>query len=202
MVRVYRSQAIEDLKRREKLDEKTALAYFYCSFDNRQSHDPRNILGSFLAQLASKVPDLLTAYYSRLVSAREESSDDLVAVFSELLIEWAKSLSTVYIVIDGVNESTAVPNIASLLLSLAPSCNNFRFLFSSTEEFDREAGNDSCVFIHTEMDTRAIDSDIKLYVDDQLAQNPSLKRFTTSLKENIANSVLELAHGKYVTAFF
>lgn len=191
-----RSQAIEELKRITKADETAAAAYFYCSFDNRQSHDPRNILGSFLAQLATKVPDLLTAYQSRLQTAREDSLQDLVALFSEILIEWSKSLSTVYLVIDGVNESTAATSIASLLFSLTPKCDTFRFLFSSTEYFDREPRGDYCHFIYAEMKMSAIDSDIKLYVEDQLAENPSLTRFTPSLKDNIAKSVLELAHGK------
>jgi hypothetical protein len=119
-----------------------------------------------------------------------------VAIFSNVLVKYASSFSKVYIVVDAVNESAAIPNVASTLVKLASTCGNFRFLFSSTEEFEQVNIPRFCKVVLAEMDASAIDADIELYVGDQLAQNQSLKRYTTSLKTNIANSVLEFARGK------
>lgn len=119
-------------------------------------------------------------------------------MFSETLVNWAEKLSIVYIVVDGVNESAKASDIVTVLLSFARSSSHFRFLFSSTENSKSSSAWRYCRLIPTEMDASAVDPDIQVYVNDQLAKNPSLRRYTRSLKADIGEAILELADGKYV----
>ncbi|WPB06756.1 uncharacterized protein RHO25_011416 [Cercospora beticola] len=143
------------------------LGYFYCRFNDEATQNVRNILGSWIAQIAAYRPSVLDRF-SEAVSSKERLS---TAWWEDALVQVAEELGPVILVLDAVNESKDDDAVRSCLMRLATRCQEIRFVISSTP-FAEEVFSSKCLGVP--MDSNEVDDDIEQYVRRTVRRSPIL----------------------------
>ncbi|KAJ5220394.1 hypothetical protein N7468_009598 [Penicillium chermesinum] len=94
-----------------RLGENDAVsAFFYCQFSDPASHEPVNILGSFVAQIAEWFPaildDILPEYEATMHSKTRKSAVD-IDTLEEAIVKHVRGRRPVLFMIDAINENAA-----------------------------------------------------------------------------------------------
>ncbi|KAL8860992.1 MAG: hypothetical protein Q9178_002505 [Gyalolechia marmorata] len=192
------ASAIEHLRAYESVTGTTALAYFYCSFSVLESQDPLNILSSLLVQLSETITPLfqeLRAKYLPMAQEGRGRSIDL-EVLVDIFRRYTNSRGFVFVAVDAINESEIPDKVNQMLLTLAETCENIRMIVTSTSGVDHAWLNNRNVrVLRYSMSAKAIDEDIRIYVDDYIARHVTLSSLSQSLKNEIKEAILNRANG-------
>ena len=183
------------------MDRKSGIAYFYCSFSDLASQAPLNIFCSLLVQFSETIASLSQKLLSKYLPmaqkqlGRSMDLEELVDIFRR----HTGGLNRAFIVIDAINESERAEEIQKVLLNLAETCKNIRLIVTSTSRIN----GSWCESRHVKvaqcyMSTKTIDADIRVYVDDQIANNVSLSTLSPSLKKEVKEAILSRANGVLV----
>jgi hypothetical protein len=193
-----RTTALEWISSR-KAGSAVQIAYFYCSFADKESLEPLNILGSILAQLckpSAPIYEKVEALYDEMsknnsTTTRKLSTDELVALIVEQ-ISYEKS----YIFVDGINECEHAFDILKSLKTIARSSGLVRIFLSCINEKDIQASLQEFPDLFT-LTLRPIDiiSDIRLLVQANLDSHPRLCHHSPALKMEITHALTEGAQG-------
>ena len=170
------------------------MAVIYCNFNERDQQKPENLLAACCVQLIqpsrNPLPEVLTDVYRKHDSGTTRPVwEDIVRVFEDS----TKNLSTVYLVIDALDEcSDDTRQILLNYVKVLPA--NTRLLVTTRhiDEITRE-------FIDSpKVEIRADPYDLKKYVASRIAGNRRLEgyiRDASSLKAHIYDRVIAKADG-------
>ena len=182
-----------------KRSETVGTAYFYVRHDDTDSHKPRNVIGSLIAQLARQNPSALADVIQlhaqhndnkSLATAPEENE------LNEQLIELTRHFTNTYIVMDGLDEcGPAFDADRKRLIDFVAGLHDnhhrtIRVLVFSRDELDIRHRL-------TEMNYRVVSiaatsADLRLFTTAWL---PDLEIQSESLKIEIVDTLVNQANG-------
>lgn len=178
-------------------DGKVGIAYLYCNFRRRDEQRVGDLLASLLKQLAQRlnpVPDAVNSLYGRYVSTRTQPTLDEL---SQALEAVAALYPRVFIVVDALDECLITGSHRSDFLSrmFAVQERSGANLFMTS----RHIPEISEIFQgSTSLEIRALESDVRRYVDSSISNLPSFVRRSPELQEEIQTGIVEAADGMYV----
>ena len=177
------SSAIRAAQTMGRYNSQTAVAYFYCSFDEVASQDPVNMIGSFLSQVSTICPNILEGLDVNFARKERPAVKDLE---QQLTNQTARSSLKTLLFVDAVNECKQVDPMIKTLLRLAQSRSDIRVLFTSTEEdplmtdLTRLKPPQA-----TSLRMSALSADIDLFIDAKLKEKKNLQRLPLEKIEEI-----------------
>lgn len=168
------------------------LIYFYCDFKDSAKQNSVNIYGSLISQLiekATEIPDEVDALYSKC-NNRPAALKHLKNVFSGLI----RSLSKVFIIIDGLDECTDRANFLDGLLELRnrPTGNTNVLITSRNDPATRLALSN---VPNLTMEAKNVGADIELYVKSEIERRVKLRRLKPEMKAEITTRLVDGANG-------
>ena len=189
------SIVVDDLQKRFRSDEETAVAFLYCDYREREIQTLQNMVASLWRHLVQtrlmaqeECAKLENNYVKR--NQRPQVSDLLKFLFEEM----HKYHRKVYVVIDALDESSRLHGM-QLLSELRESQPLVRILVTSRFVIDA----DSALYDTTEqLRIRASTADLQEYIDRRIESEAKLSstvRKDPSLGRAIADTVAEKAQG-------
>ena len=182
-----------------KRSESVGTAYFYIRHDDTESHKPRNIIGSLVAQLArqntSALADVVQFHAqhndrSSLATAPDEND------LKEQLMELTRHFTNTYIVIDGLDECGPVFDAdRKRLIDFVAGLHNNHNKTIRTLVFCRDELDISQRLTETGyrvVSIAATSADLRLFTTAWL---PSLEIQSESLKVEIIDTLVNQANG-------
>lgn len=169
----------------QETNPKTGLAYFFCRYEDPNTHTVTNILCSLAAQLAfqkSDTFDLLAREYDKLNPprglARKPDDDDLLSLLEGMCGLFEK----VFVVVDGIDEcGKSARAVAEALCELGMRAKTASIAVFSRKEEDLAAtildglGSDHVGGEFEHLDIVAQTHDIELYVSAEMKQRRELR---------------------------
>ena len=151
-------------KQKSDADCGVAVAFFYCDYKDKSTHEPSNILGSIARQIISQseeaFADLLEFYqdhYSKDHNLQNATPEQL----GELIRKTSTYFKTTMIVVDGLDEiAESRADVTKLLANLNCFDTSIKTLFASRPEVDIEYK----LKTYIDLSIKAKGSDLKLYV--------------------------------------
>lgn len=163
--------------------------YYYCYFGRNQD-ESLPLLRWILSQLARRakyVPRVLKDLFD---SGHQPDSEAVFKALSEL----SQQFTTIYVLVDGLDESANRGNILRVMRKLRES-DNLRLLAMSREENDiKEAMKRICAKT-VSLSNKFVDEDIATYIKSELADNARLSLYPQGLKQEIETSLVRGARG-------
>ncbi|KAF5597611.1 ankyrin repeat-containing protein [Fusarium subglutinans] len=189
--------AVEKLKLVQQEDPNIGQAYFYCSFDDRESQQPLNILGSILYQLSEHHPEALTS-----IDKLRKSGDILgESVLMRLISEHMSSFERFYISVDAINESLRCMEVFEMLLHLIAVNPNVRLFITAISScshwLDDLQLEEPPNMIEVDMGTGDADKDIGFYIMTRISEERLLKRLSNETKLQLREKVFGSANGMF-----
>ncbi|RJE23124.1 ankyrin repeat protein [Aspergillus sclerotialis] len=163
------STAIEATKASNYMNS-TAVLFFYCSFQLGTSQELTNVFGAFVAQLSDSFPEILDEIQDDFEKRRPPPPENLI----QILVEYAQRRKKLFIFVDAVNESSESEDILRALLALMKSSDKIQVMVTSTVPPIKEQG---VGILRAQMRSSSNQHDIQAFVDSQLKQRPTLRRF-------------------------
>ncbi|KAL8910597.1 MAG: hypothetical protein Q9171_004136 [Xanthocarpia ochracea] len=169
---IFRSVVVEDLEHALS-EEHRAFAFLYCNYKERAQQTFQNLISSLTRQLiyhSRTIPRKLRRLYQcssdkQIRPSRQELLDLLTTVGSKF--------SSLYIVIDALDECDDTEEIRSSLVStLCEALPRASFLVTSRHVPDIEMQFENC----PRLQIKATEEDIRRYVSDQILRKPNLKK--------------------------
>ncbi|KAK4207361.1 hypothetical protein QBC37DRAFT_355404, partial [Rhypophila decipiens] len=189
------SHIVEDIRTHCKTMKKdgdlpSVCTYYYCYFGRNQDESlplMRWII-SQLARLVKYIPHELKDLYDY---GHQPDSGTVLEVMREL----SQRFKTVYIVVDGLDESQNRSNILRVMKSLRDGFPNLKILAMSREENDISEDMGSLCAQMVSLSNRHVDEDIAMYIRSELADNVRLSLYPTWLKQEIERGLVKGACG-------
>jgi hypothetical protein len=175
-------------------NQKTGIAFLYCSYGRREEQKAVNLLSAFLKQLVQEqplIPEHLKALYDNHVKHRTRPSIDEVSKSLHSIIE---SYSQVFVVVDALDECRDDDGTRKKLLSEIRSLqsqSNVKMMATSRfiPEIEREFEADS------RLEVRAIDEDVEQYLDGQMSRLRGFVIRSPTLPQLIKTNITKAADG-------
>jgi hypothetical protein len=182
------------------------MAYFYCDFRDPQKQDASGLLSSFIIQLAAKSDaccNILSDLYSNCDAGSRQPGDHVLLDCLEKMLNVERS-STIYIIIDGLDEcpdvSSIVPpreRVLELLEKLVEfHLPNVRICVTSRPEADIQASlaplASHTVSLHEEYGQKRDICDYVRYVVDS---DRRMRRWKGEDKEMVVDSLSRRGDG-------
>lgn len=189
--------AIDDLLLKQP--RRHSIAYFYCSFSNDESLRPQNVLGSLLAQVIEASDPVYmqceSLFDNPSIAGMGNPGRIDVNTLIRMLVEQSKYREELYILIDGVNESTEPSEILQALKTISASP-HARILISSIDEKGiRSSIREICNLNIETLRPEDVHEDISLLVHSSLKSHPRLKQLSPQLKEDVVLALTSGAEG-------
>jgi hypothetical protein len=181
-------------------DEKVGIAYLYCNFRRGDEQRARDLLASLVKQLAQgldPMPEVVNSLYGRHVSTRTQPTLDEL---SQALEAVAALYPRVFIVVDALDECLITGSHRSDFLSriFAVQERSGANLFMTSRHIleIKEIFQGS-----TSLEVRALESDVRRYVDSNISNLPSFVRRSPDLQEEIKTGIVGAVDGMYVLSY-
>jgi hypothetical protein len=192
------SIVINELLARFRSDARIGIAYIYCNFRRNQDQKAIDLLASLLRQFSqglAPLPQILRRFYeSHQLRRTRPSLDEISQALQSVVSEYSKA----FIIIDAVDEcqysggdrKRLLAGLFSLqvktgLCLLATS----RSIPNIEKEFEGRS---------TRIEIRASDSDLKRYIDENMARLPAFVLRSTDLQKEVERSIIGAVNGMYV----
>ena len=182
------------MERTYRDDDDVGIAYIYCNYKEEQLSE--NLIGSLLRQLLQRrsyIPeDIRTLYESHKTKKTRLS----IREYSRLLQSETHSISKVFIIIDALDECHKNNEIRQTLLSeLHKLRSSLQILITSRPEIIniKDTFDD-----FSQLEVKAIDADIKNYIEERIAKTDRLKRLIegdTALQDMISRRIRDNVKG-------
>jgi hypothetical protein len=200
---ILTSIVIEKLITQFGNDKSIGIAYLYCNFRRRDEQKINDLLASLLKQLAqglNPLPDAVKSLYGKHINTRTRPTLDEL---SQALEAVAALYTRAFIIVDALDECLITGSYRSDFLSRVfdvkekSGSNLFmtsRHIPEITEIFNG----------HTLLEIRALESDVRRYVDGHISNLPSFVRRSPDLQEEVKTGIVGAVDGMYViyTLFF
>ena len=165
-----------------------AVAFIYCNYKERAQQTLTNLLSSLARQLidrSNSIPETLRSSYSRhCKNGTRLSHIELL----ELLADIELGFSSLFIVIDALDECNSIDGTRSSLVSSLRKYlhNRTRLLFTSRPSGDIESLLDDC----PQLEIRASERDIRCHVSSRLMSEPRLVKHVAA-DAGLLNEILD-----------
>ncbi|KAL8685175.1 MAG: hypothetical protein Q9224_005930, partial [Gallowayella concinna] len=177
--------------------EEPTVAYFYCDSSFTTKRTPFDICKTLILQLQSQcqepLPALQTAYRNAALHSRSHISDadDVFSLFRRVTAQ----LKSSYIVVDGLDECTDIPNVIRWLLDATSSICSLRLIMISRDTLEiRKALTESPSL---DLTADSMKPDINIYLSRAVL---SLPCDTQQMKEHVLDVVSRKADGMFLFA--
>ena len=162
------SRAIEHTSQKLADQPSTHVAYFYCTYNELGSQDPRNVLGSWMSQIRPALSNI------DLAARRPE---DLTLADMESSLIAAASGCTQLLFLDALNESLDRANeLAASIMRLIESSSSIRCLVSTTPHLAPLKEIFGISYSRIDVSAQAVLPDIEQYIRKRVASNPVLSQ--------------------------
>jgi hypothetical protein len=192
------SSVVERLREFQRSTPGTALIIFYCDFNCPEKKTLRFIVGSMLRQLASQISLDLGSPARGVLQNLYGDNQNKGQPINQLMeaIKWfSKWFTTLYIIVDGVDESSRRSELCGIL-SLCLEMKNAIVLATSRPESEIEGSLKKIRnFQKLEVEDRFVSADIKVYIDWRLCRETKLKNIKPQLKQDIGEKLLSESRG-------
>lgn len=176
-----------------------ALAYFFCSYRDTETHSIINILSSLASHVAKqdeKAFQMLQGYYEDLRSHSHMPGSPSTKRLAKILVQMSALFDQLYIVVDGLDECGDEADIVVQTLSrLSQDSEHITMaLLSRNELYIHEHLEQK--FVHMEVEAHT--EDVQLYVAAELEQritSRTLRLRDVSLKDEIISQLVRGAQG-------
>ncbi|KFX94529.1 hypothetical protein V490_04313 [Pseudogymnoascus sp. VKM F-3557] len=180
-------------------DEDVGIAYLYCNFRRRDEQKIKDLLASLVKQLAqglNPLPDAVNSLYGKYTDTRTQPTLDEL---SQALEAIATLYTRVFIIVDALDECLITGSHRSDFLSRIfnvkekSGANLFmtsRHIPEITEIFHRS----------TFLEIRALESDVRRYLDSNISNLPSFVRRSPDLQEEIKTGIVGAVDGMFLLA--
>ncbi|KAL2025812.1 hypothetical protein VTO58DRAFT_102995 [Aureobasidium pullulans] len=182
--------------------ERCAVAYFYCSYNDLSSQEPHRILRPLIVQLCQSQPTarrFLLSAYDKVKSQNSLPNAPDIKMLVDLFGQMTNALnSTFFILIDGVDEcGKNLVIVLRAIFQIATEGKRARLMLSSTENVAhiiQESISKSKLTPNTvSMDLGKVSGDINDYINTQFSQQPKLKMLRLSSLRQLTISELSEA---------
>ncbi|KAI1861488.1 hypothetical protein JX265_009455 [Neoarthrinium moseri] len=189
---------IEDALQRSGTD--TAVAYFFCDYQNQETLATLNILSTIIAQISLQSPrafDIVEEYYDELHPPQSLEKGPHIVGLQRILQETSYEFERVLIVVDGIDEANGL--ITELLPSLLEilTCEKISLALISRDEV---ATREVLEGDFSEISVAATGDDVKRYVTGEIetrVRSRRLRNIGIQMKEEILECLLEGACGMF-----
>ncbi|EGP89078.1 uncharacterized protein MYCGRDRAFT_108872 [Zymoseptoria tritici IPO323] len=155
------------------------VAYFYCSFNDAASHEVRNIVGSWLVQLATTDPGILDQFQD--AEAKRERIP--IASLEDALVDVVQKNGLTLLILDAMNESSNLKQIAECVVRLLSRCETLRCLLSSTPSTESFFSEMAWPIATVNVALDDVNPDIELYVRRTCESSQVLVRSVDTIVE-------------------
>ena len=191
------SHIVEDIRHhcKNKYDDKPSISvYYYCYFGRNQD-ESTPLLRWILSQLARRVKYIPQDLRDLFDSGQQPDTGTMLKALEEL----SQRFSTVYILVDGLDESFNRSDIIRVVKTLNVEFTNIKILVMSLEEIDIRQAMNGMGAQAVSLSNSYVDEDIATYIRSELTQNPRLLVYPHWLKQEIEQGLVNGACGMYVT---
>jgi hypothetical protein len=210
MTNLYRSSTIiEAVKDFCRAGTNYKLAYFYFDFNDTDKQDVSILLCSLIQQLCASEPELPQAvqalYTQNNPSGQRPSIKELSSTLLSVIDGFKKEIYIIMDALDEYPENPADPKkskrkelLDQIKRMVEHASENLHFLATSRNEYDirstleKPAAGGICI------QSSKVDADIKTHVRTCLAEDATLKRLPSKVKEDIEVRLGEGARGMQV----
>jgi hypothetical protein len=189
---------VEHIKK--NCEPESGLAYYYFDFKDTQKQQAANFLSSLIGQLCNqidKVPDELKELYEKCKCGREKPSTQELELILPIVV---KSLNNAYLVVDALDECPKGLEREKLLKLVQRimllSLSNLHLLVTSRPESDIK--NVLSLLLTgsvVSVQGSAVNSDIELYICEELAMDSKLSKWPNHIKADIKDTLVAGANG-------
>ncbi|EXK75970.1 hypothetical protein FOQG_19268 [Fusarium oxysporum f. sp. raphani 54005] len=194
---VLHATAVGQVGKHCQENPEVGFAFFYCSFNDRESQKPINILGSIAYQLSEQYPKALDSIEQLRKSGETLSVDALL----KLISQYVQYFDTFYILVDAINESFSFSNVFDMLLRLVANNPNVRLLATAisscahwVEDLQLEGPPN---ISEVNMGTAKVEQDIDHYITTRISEEPLLRRLSAETQSELREKVLHNAKGMF-----
>lgn len=197
MLNSYSAQTVDELTLVSQ-DSALYFAYFYVTIGDTASQDPRNILGSLVAQLSGYEPWILEdirQLYNSVAQNQTHRQPIEISALENAVVKIASGTKPVFLLVDAINESSELALVEPLLLRLADLTPNLRILVTTT------AVSTSALPEYAKtlnVSAGMMRNDIDTYIQHRFKQDETLKSLPLKLKAEIERTLLHKADGSCV----
>lgn len=194
---ILTSIVIENLMALFCNDKSIGIAYLYCNFRRRDEQKINDLLAGLLKQLAQALdplPDFLKSLYDKhKLNQTQPTLDEILQALNSV----ATLYTRVFIIVDALDECLVTGSHRSRFLSKIfdfqeKSGSN---LFMTSRHLPEITG---ILRGHTSLEIRALESDVRRYVDEHISNLPSFVGRNPDLKEEVKTGILDAVDGMYV----
>ena len=193
------SAAVEEMINVRGSDPEIGVAYFYCSFSDRDSQEPSSVLGSILFQVCEQVEDAMNHLRKIHTKGKKLSLSEMHA----LILQHLSSLQGFFILVDAINESHRYTEVLDQLFSLVAGHGKICLLVTSTSTWSSAAAGTTPdkhpKILEIDMGTASVTEDIRSYVKARMENGRLLKRLSIDEKAELEARLLRNADRMCVT---
>lgn len=173
--------------------EKMVTAYFFFDYKDKRKREVHGLLASLLTQLWLKDPEALRDFREKRskTTAPSVAAQDLQQLLHQALLRW----DHVYLIIDALDECTDREDLLQCLTGLVGQHRSNLHLLATSRPCDI-APRLSTLATHTiDIDAKTISADIELLIDNSLASDDRLKRWTADDHAAVRLALVNGANG-------
>lgn len=189
-----------------------ALAYFYFQFSDKDTSTVDLMLRSLISQLSSwkgSPPTTLEDYASRHfrdsrypnkrgVTYKDGISQPSTSELSGILHGIARELGEVFLVIDGLDECEDQDGLISVVDEiLGWNAGHLHIFLTSRFDHDLQTMMEARNMPIVEAQIQIVDEDIQLFIQEQLASHPKLRRRPPKSRAEIQGSLIKGSQGMF-----
>jgi hypothetical protein len=187
---------LQSIFEEQKSNPDIVVAYFYFDFNDTEKQPSSKALRALLFQLALRNADVLRALrdvYQKCDNGQQQPAN---AIIRSLFQQAMKHPHSKYIVIDALDECTDREGMLDFIhLIVSSKIPDLHMLISSRPEKAIEDVLGTLADYIVKFQSPLVDKDIGNYVKDRLATDPKLKRWSVSVREEIAHVMQKKAGG-------
>lgn len=193
-------------------DDESSVAYYYFQFGHQDISIVHSMLRSLISQLSfgkavapaaldecalrhfSTEPNGVNASTIYVEGVSQPTTNDLVSVLRGILAE----LDDVYLVIDGFDECMDQDDLLHLVDDMLKwNSRNLHVFVTGRYHHELDTILEARKSLIIEMDDHNVDSDIQLFIQQQLASHPKLRKWPPRLRAEIHESLTKGSKGMF-----
>jgi hypothetical protein len=189
---------LEDIRKYTADDPGKAIIYFYFDFNDRRKQSPEMMARSLLLQLLQQYIEILPTVEGFFESSRRgqplPSLETVLEVLKELLVKFPCT----YLVLDALDECDDREELMKIINTISSwNVQGLHMIFTSRREGDITATLERMIDAVNilNIQTKAVDRDIQLYVHRRIADEPTLQKWKEDDKQLIEQSLAGRARG-------
>lgn len=192
---ILASVVVDELTRRFKEDKTVDVAYLYCNF-RRYEQRAEELIASLLKQLSQGRPSLPESVKSLYDKHRDQRTRPSFDELSNGLRSVAAAYQRVFVVVDALDECQNTDGCRQRFLTeMLHLVDTYKInLFATSRDIPEITERFQAM---ARLEIRASPEDIRKYVDGRIPYLPSFVSRNPTLKEEIANGLVEAVHGMY-----